>query len=96
MEEVRRLIEEGFGEELADLTAEGAPSAPAGAAAAAAAAERPSTGPLGVSAGRVVGPVVVLRRSVSEPDAAERLPEDELEAASKRRRQSTRKARGVD
>jgi len=81
VEEVRRLIEEGFGEELADLTAEGAPSAPAGAAAAAAAAERPSTGPLGVSAGRVVGPVVVLRRSVSEPDAAERLPEDELEAA---------------
>ncbi|NHF63142.1 phosphoenolpyruvate--protein phosphotransferase [Microcella pacifica] len=82
VEEVRRLIEEGFGEELADLTAAGAPSASeATATAALAPAERRGTGPLGVSAGRVIGPVVVLRRSVSEPDAAERLPEDELEAA---------------
>lgn len=79
VEEVRRLIDEGFGEELAEDAAEAVTD---GAAAVAPAPEAaPGAGPLGVSAGRVVGPVVVLHRTVREPDAAQRLPENELAAA---------------
>lgn len=76
VEAVRALIDEGFGEELVDLDAASAAQPPAVAS-----APPPREGPLGVSAGRVIGPVLVLRRTVSEPDANERLPADQLDAA---------------
>lgn len=79
---LRGLIDEGFGEKLADLEhgGVGSLSAPELAAPTSAAAQ-PPTGPIGVSAGRVIGPVVVLRRTVREPDAAQRLAEGDVDAA---------------
>ncbi|RZT58342.1 phosphotransferase system enzyme I (PtsI) [Microcella alkaliphila] len=76
VEHVRALIDEGFGEE----PAEG--QAPTGAAAPAPARVDPTpTGPIGVSSGRVVGPAVVLRRTVREPSASDRVPEDARDGA---------------
>ncbi len=75
---LQALFDEGFGEELIDLD---------GVTSTSAAAEphvdiaAPMTGPIGVSAGRVIGPVVVLRRTVREPDAAERLADSDVDAA---------------
>ncbi|UYN83369.1 MAG: phosphoenolpyruvate--protein phosphotransferase [Microcella sp.] len=74
---LHELIDEGFGEEL--VGAEAGPAAPAEPAAAETVPL--TTGPIGVSGGRVIGPVVVLRRSVREPDPAERLAEGDIEAA---------------
>lgn len=71
---VRLLIDEGFGEELVDASATVAPTPEPAAA-------HPATGPIGVSGGRVIGPVVVLRRTVREPDGAERLAETDVDAA---------------
>ena len=76
VEHVRALIEEGFGEELAEG------QAPTGAAAPTPARVDPTpTGPIGVSSGRVVGPAVVLRRTVREPSASDRVPEDARDGA---------------
>jgi phosphotransferase system enzyme I (PtsI) len=72
VEAVRNLIEGGFGEELADAASEDA-AAPASPPVAP--AEPAPARPLGVSPGRVIGPVAVRRgaRPV-EPSAAQRLP----------------------
>lgn len=92
VEHVRALIEEGFGEELVGEQSPASGPEPAAAASSpspespnAAPAPRPAdptpTGPIGVSAGRVVGPAVVLRRTVREPDASERVPDDARDGA---------------
>ena len=85
VEAVRELIEEGFGEELAEELAgelaqtggsqTGAPDAASAAAPPSAPAEHHPARPLGVSPGRVIGPVAVRRgaRPVA-PSTAERLP----------------------
>lgn len=79
---VRTLIEEGFGEEL---------SAGGGAVqdAAPVAREQHVVGrPLGVSAGRVVGPIVVMTHEVAEPDAQARLDADDRGPARDRLRRA--------
>ncbi|MDO8337309.1 MAG: phosphoenolpyruvate--protein phosphotransferase [Microcella sp.] len=75
VEEVRALIESGFGEELAELDV--APTAPAA----------PSH-PLGVSSGRVVGPVAVMVHAADEPDPAARIPADQRDGAAARLREA--------
>ncbi len=82
VESVRALIEEGFGEELVD--AGGAAHEPP-----------PSTRelrvvgqPLGVSSGRVVGPVVVMTHDVIEPDGGARIAPEERTAARDRLRRA--------
>ncbi|MFN3707634.1 phosphoenolpyruvate--protein phosphotransferase [Microcella sp.] len=85
-ERIRALIEEGFGEELAadadGGTAREGDASSAGAGRSDSVAVEPTpTGPIGVSAGRVVGPAVVLRRTVREPSASDRVPEDAREGA---------------
>ena len=77
VERVRALIEEGFGEELAgdDASAGDATTTPTPRT------DPTPTGPIGVSAGRVVGPAVVLRRTVREPSASDRVPDDARDAA---------------
>ncbi len=76
VEHVRALIEEGFGEELAEGEAHTDAAAPTPAR-----VDPTPTGPIGVSSGRVVGPAVVLRRTVREPSASDRVPEDARDGA---------------
>lgn len=88
VEEVRALIESGFGEELAELDA--APAAPAPAVSAPAAPPHPAapSHPLGVSSGRVVGPVAVMVHAADEPDPAARIHADERAGAATRLREA--------
>lgn len=79
VEHVRALIEEGFGEELVG-EASATPTSDVAAPAPRTTDPTP-TGPIGVSAGRVVGPAVVLRRTVREPSADERVPDDARDGA---------------
>lgn len=77
VEAVRALIDSGFGEELAQEAA-GEPAS----------ASLAPAGPLGVSSGRVVGPVAVMVHAALEPDPTVRVPADDRDAAATRLRES--------
>ncbi len=97
-EAVRALIESGFGEELAPDPVPGPGAAGETAATGVdpvAAARSASdggpgvgTGPLGVSSGRVVGPVAVMTHSALEPEAGARLGPEQRDEARARLRQA--------
>lgn len=93
VEAVRALIESGFDEELAEPgVATAAPAAPAATSAAPApsapAHSAAPSHPLGVSSGRVVGPVAVMVHAADEPDPAARIPADARDGAATRLREA--------
>nr|WP_281364428.1 phosphoenolpyruvate--protein phosphotransferase [Microcella alkalica] len=86
VEEVRALIESGFGEELAELAE--LDVAPAEVQPAAHPSHETPSHPLGVSSGRVVGPVAVMVHAADEPDPAVRIPADARYGAATRLREA--------
>ncbi|GAB2803728.1 hypothetical protein GCM10020360_29670 [Nonlabens tegetincola] len=74
------LIAEGFGEAAAGRGA-GAPGEAPRSATRTAASAAPGAQPIGVSPGRVFGPVLRMPDALPEPDGSARLPEGERDAA---------------
>jgi multiphosphoryl transfer protein len=85
VESVRALIHTGFGEDIAPDTPQPSVSSPTREGADATAG--PSA-PLGVSSGRVVGPVAIMLHAAHEPDPGARVLEADRDAARTRLREA--------